>query len=94
MDRAETQIRNSTHMLNTLVNQLLTAQTITPMQVIKLLNWARINARYGRLKQEHMVQAVLQSFEDQGRSYLSPWQMALLCGRDDVTDADFDHLNV
>ena len=75
------------------VNELLLAEKITPMMVLEMYRLGHSLWRQGMgLPWETVVKQILVAFEEQGRTYLHPLQMAALRGRECDYQEDFQHL--
>lgn len=77
------------------VTQLLGAETITPMMVYDLLLMGHRCYRQGvGLPHEMVWKSILDGFRDHNRYYFTPGQMALLHGREEPNQEDFESLKV
>lgn len=77
------------------VSHLLGAKTITPMMVYEILLMGYLCYKPGLgLPHEVVWRSIVDGFKKHDRHYFTPGQMALLHGRDEPSEEDFESLKV
>jgi hypothetical protein len=80
--------------LTELVNQVLTCDQITPMQMYNLILMGSQVYKPGMgIPQSHVWEAILQAFRQNGRCYMNPYQVAVMSGRAHPEESDYHSLN-